>query len=255
MHVELAAEHIFNLFGLPITNAIFTSWLVMVVMISLAIVLRTQLKPIPGKLQSVFEIIYLYFLDTAETIIGRRDVAKEIFPYVITLFLYIVFSNWSELLPGNVSIGVIESTHAASEGAQKVIPLLRPPSTDLNAVAGLALISVVYVQYLGLKHAGKAYVKKFFNFSSPIMFFVGILELISEISRVVSYSFRLFGNIFAGEVLMTVMFFLTLTLLPAFPILPLPFYFLEIFVGGIQAFVFCSLFIVLTAVAVNEHGH
>jgi F-type H+-transporting ATPase subunit a len=252
MHISLAAEHLFEIFGLHISNAILTAWLVIAALVIIGIVIRKSLSIVPGKFQSVLEMVYLYFLDSAETIIGRRDVARDIFPYVITLFLFITLSNWSELLPGNASLGLLEH---AENGHAIITPFLRPPSTDLNLVAVMALMSVAYVQYIGLKYSGvKNYLGKFFNFTGGIAFFVGILELFSEFTRIVSFTFRLFGNIFAGEVLVTVIFYLTIHLLPFFPILPLPFYFLELFVGAIQAFVFSFLVIVLTAVAVAEHG-
>lgn len=252
MHISLAPELLFHLFGQPITNAILTTWLVMLGLLIITFFLRRSLSEIPGKFQSVFEMIYLYFLESAEKIIGRKDVAKDIFPFAITLFLFITLSNWSELLPGNTIFGLV---HINEEGHHAVTPFLRPPSTDLNLVAVMALMSVGYVQYLGLKYNGtKNYLSKFFDFSGPIPFFVGILELFSELTRTVSFTFRLFGNIFAGEVLVTVIFYLTITLVPFFPILPLPFYFLELFVGAIQAFVFSFLVIVLAAVAVAGHG-
>jgi len=248
MNISLAAEKIFTLFGQPITNSIFTAWIVMAILIIAAIVLRQVLTKIPGKFQNTIELVYLYFIDNTETIIGRRDVAKEVFPYIMTLFLFITVSNWTEVLPtGNGSFGIAN--------AAGIISFIRPPSTDLNMVAGMAIISVFFVQYLGLKYGGGLqYLKKFFNFSSGVGLFVGILELISEFSRIISFTFRLFGNIFAGEVLVTVIFYLTIHLIPFFPILPLPFYLLELFVGVIQAFVFSFLVIVLTSVAIMGHG-
>ncbi|CAN5183555.1 F0F1 ATP synthase subunit A [soil metagenome] len=253
MHISLAAEHL-ALFGLHITNSIFTTWIVSLVLIIGAIMLRKKLSQVPGKFQSTVEMIYLYFLDSATSIIGRRDIAMQIFPFVATLFFFITLSNWSGLLPGNHSFGLI---HGVDEsGHPEIISFLRPPSTDLNLVAVMALFAVGYVQYIGIKFLGaKNYIGKFFNFSSPILFFVGILELVAEFTRIISYSFRLFGNIFAGKVLVTVIFFLTLSLAQYIPFIPLPFYMLEMFVGAIQAFVFCFLVIVLTAVAVTSHDN
>jgi F-type H+-transporting ATPase subunit a len=251
MHISLAAEHLY-FFGLHITNAILTTWFISLVIILGAILLRRQLSMVPGKFQSTVEMVYSYFLDSATSIIGRRDIAVQIFPFVGTLFFFITLSNWSGLLPGNHSFGVLHEY----KGKTELISFLRPPSTDLNLVIAMALCAVGYVQYIGIKVLGaKSYLGKFFNFSSPIMFFVGILELIAEFTRIISYSFRLFGNIFAGKVLVTVIFFLTLSLVQYFPFLPLPFYMLEMFVGAIQAFVFCFLVIVLTAVAVTAHDN
>jgi F-type H+-transporting ATPase subunit a len=253
MHISLAAEHL-ALFGLHITNAILTTWIVSLIIIIGALILRKKLSQVPGKFQNSIEMIYLYFLDSATSIIGKREIAIQIFPFVATLFFFITLSNWSGLIPGNHSFGFVHGVDA--NGHAEIISFLRPPSTDLNLVVVMALFAVGYVQYIGIKFLGvKNYLGKFFNFSSPIHFFVGILELIAEFTRIISYSFRLFGNIFAGKVLVTVIFFLTLSLVQYFPFIPLPFYMLEMFVGAIQAFVFCFLVIVLTAVAVTSHSN
>lgn len=256
MHISLAAEKLFSVFGLPITNAIITTWIVGLALITLGFILRRNLKPIPGKLQCFVEFVYGYFVDTAGSVIGRKDVARDLLPYVMTLFLFIVCSNWSELLPGNNTFGILHTVASESgHGTEtELVSFLRPPSTDLNMVSFLALMSVGYVQYLGMKYVGvKKYLHTFFNFSNPINFFIGILEFFSELTRTVSYTFRLFGNIFAGEVLVGVIYYVMMTLVPFIPILPLPFYFLELFIGLIQGFVFCFLTIVLTSVAVNSH--
>ena len=249
MHISLAPDFLFNLFGLKVTNTLLSTWIVMIIVILLAIALRTVLTQIPGKFQSVFEMIYEYFLDSATSIIGRRDIAIAIFPFVITLFLFIVTANWIGLVPGNHSFGVLPA------GESEITSFLRQPTTDLNLVVALAILAVGYVRYVGIRFLGvKGYLGKFFNFSSPVNFFVGILELLSEFTRIVSYSFRLFGNIFAGKVLVAVIFFLTISLAKYIPFIPLPFYGLELFVGAIQGFVFCFLVIVLSAVAVSGHG-
>ena len=127
------------------------------------------------------------------------------------------------------------------------MPLFRGPTADLNTTIALALISVFMIQFYGFKHLGLKYLKKFFNFSNPINAFIGILELISEFSRIISFAFRLFGNIFAGEVLLTVISFL----IPF--IAPLPFLGLEIFVGFIQALVFTMLSLVFISMATSHH--
>jgi F-type H+-transporting ATPase subunit a len=127
-------------------------------------------------------------------------------------------------------------------------PLLRSPASDLNFTLALAILTVVAVNVFGIAAIGAwKHISKFFNFSSPINFFVGILEFISEIARMISFAFRLFGNVFAGEVLLVVIAFL------APFIAPVPFFFLEIFVGFIQAFVFAMLALVFIAIATVEH--
>lgn len=136
----------------------------------------------------------------------------------------------------------VENQHTAT-----TVSLFRPGTADLNMTLALAILSIVAVQFWGVKFLNMSYFKKFFNFSSPINFFVGILELISEFSKIISFAFRLFGNIFAGEVLIVVLTFLTLI------IIPVPFYGLEIFVGFIQALVFAMLSLVLFNMATHKH--
>jgi F-type H+-transporting ATPase subunit a len=136
-----------------------------------------------------------------------------------------------------------ESAHAEKRG----VALFRGANADINMTIALALISVASVQFYGLKFAGTNYLKKFFNFSSPIMFVVGLLEIVSEFSKILSFAFRLFGNIFAGEVLISVISYL----IPV--VLPMPFIGLEIFVGFIQALVFSMLTLVFINMATEAH--
>jgi F-type H+-transporting ATPase subunit a len=127
------------------------------------------------------------------------------------------------------------------------VPFFRPGTADLNTTAALAIISIIMVQVFGFAYLGTGYLTKYFNFESPIMFFVGLLELVSEFSKILSFAFRLFGNIFAGEVLLAVMGVL------APIIVPMPFYGLELFVGFIQALVFSLLSLVFFNMATESH--
>lgn len=243
MEISLAPETIFHLGNLAITNSILTGWIISVCLLVGALFLRSFLRKIPSRIQNFIEIVYTFFLDMTTSIIGNQKAAQDLFPYLITLFFFVLISNWSGLIPGFSTIHLNN------------VPLLRAPTTDLNTVGVFALLSVGYVQYLGIKYSGlKNYSKKFFDFSSPLNFAIGLLEFMGEFTRIISFTFRLFGNIFAGEVLISVMLFLTISLLPFFPVLPLPFFLLETFVGIIQAFIFCFLTIVFTAVAVAGHG-
>lgn len=143
-----------------------------------------------------------------------------------------------------------ETEHAvASEESHgpKYIPILRPGTADLNTTMALAIISILITQVFGVMYLHLGYFKKFFNFSNPIMTFVGLLEIVSEFAKIISFAFRLFGNIFAGEVLLVVMAFL----LPV--IVPMPFYGLELFVGFIQALVFSMLSLVFFNMATQSH--
>ncbi len=144
-----------------------------------------------------------------------------------------------------------EDTHE-QESHVKYIPLFRAGTADLNTTLALALISVGATQFFGLKFLHLSYLKKYFNFSSPIMFVVGLLEIVSELAKIMSFAFRLFGNIFAGEVLLVVITWLTKMILS----LPtIPFYGLEIFVGFIQALVFSMLSLVFFNIATQSHDN
>lgn len=142
-----------------------------------------------------------------------------------------------------------ETGHASEGEHKKGVALLRGANADLNMTLALALISVGATQFYGLKFAKLGYLKKFFNFSGPIPFFIGILELLSEFSRILSFSFRLFGNIFAGEVLIAVISFLVPVLVPT------PFMAFELFVGALQAYVFAMISTVTYSMAAEHHDH
>lgn len=142
---------------------------------------------------------------------------------------------------------VSEDNQAAEPEHAETVPLFRPGTADLNTTLALGIISVIAVQMFGFNALQFGYFKKFFNFSSPIMFYVGILELISEFAKVISFAFRLFGNVFAGEVLLVVLTSLTKV------VGPIPFYGLEVFVGFIQALVFSMLSLVLFNMATMSH--
>lgn len=284
LHISLRAEPIFSLFGLTVTNSLLMGWITIFILASLAIYLNSRLSLRPGGLQVMFETVINGLYDLFQSILG--DKIKYFFPLIATLFLYIIVSNWLGLLPGVGTIGIFKKEVVAEEkntpvaqektessGSQEhdatikekaqtqehstaakeqveFIPLFRAATADLNTTLALALISVFLLQVYGLKFLGpKVYISKFINFSNPIMFFVGILELIGEVSRVISFAFRLFGNIFAGEVLLSVIAFLI-------PILvPIPFMAMEIFVGFIQALVFSMLTAVFLNLATEHVSH
>lgn len=245
LHISIAAEPVFYLLGIPVTNSIATSWVISALIILLCVKVGTSLKQ-SGKLtrlQMFFEFLLEGLYGIVESITGSTK-AKLIFPLVVSFFIFIVPSNWSGLLPGAGSIGFNGVLH----GKEVFIPILRGPTADINTTLALAIIAMVMVQVYGFRFQGLHYLKKFFNFSNPINAFVGILELVSEFSKIISFTFRLFGNIFAGEVLITVMTFLV----PA--IAPMPFYALEIFVGIIQGLVFMMLATVFINMATLGHG-
>ncbi|MCX6792313.1 MAG: F0F1 ATP synthase subunit A [Candidatus Gottesmanbacteria bacterium] len=235
--ITLAAEKIGSVFGLPITNSLLATWVVMAILIVFSLVATHNMTLVPRGLQSIAEMVVGGLYDFFTSVAGKY--IKQFFPLVASFFLFILVANWFGLLPGVGTIGFYE--------AGKFVPLLRGSNTDLNMTLALAIISIVAIQYFGFKTLGFHYSTRFLNFKGPIDFFVGILEIISQLANILSFTFRLFGNIFAGEVLLTVMAFL----MPF--IVPLPFMALELFVGFIQALVFSMLTAAFLNVAVS-HG-
>lgn len=250
MHISLRAEPVFYLLGFPFTNSLIASYLVIALLTIAALAVSKNAKIIPSGIQNVFEEIIESFLGLCESVAGPK--ARTFFPLVFTFFIFILFNNWFGLLPFVGSLGIWQEVAGHGEETRMVlIPLFRAASADLNTTLALAIISVLSIQYFGVKSMGLSYFKRFFNFTSPINAFVGILELISDFAKMISFSFRLFGNVFAGEVLIGVIIFL----LPV--IAPLPFLGLEIFVGFIQALVFAMLTLVFlnTFTVSHEEEH
>lgn len=247
MHISINAEHIFNIGPLPVTNSMLTSFVVLISLSIFAIIATRRMETIPKGIQNVAEIGIESLLKLANSVTRDSKLSQKIFPLIATFFIFILFNNWAGLLPGVGTVGFHEIDH----GKEVFIPLFRAGTADLNTTVVLGVIAIIGVQVLGMATLGVfKYGKKFLNFSSPIAFFVGILELISEFVRVVAFAFRLFGNVFAGEVLLTV-----LSVLAPF-VIPLPFYFMELFVGFIQALVFTMLALVFMSMATVSHeGH
>ena len=228
--------------SMPLTATMLTVWLVMVLLIGYALLVRSKLALVPGKLQSVTELVsggvYDYVLD----VLGDKKVTDRFFPVIITIFVFILSINWIGLVPG---VGAFGSYH---EG--HLVPWLYPGSTDLNITIGLTLVAFFTVELAGVLGIGLwKYAGKFINFSGVMPFLLGLMELISELARLVSFSFRLFGNIFAGKTLLLVaMFFVPY-------ILPVPVYAYELFVGFIQALVFAILTLFFIKLAIEEPHH
>lgn len=245
MNISLAAEPIFHIGTFPVTNTLLVSWAIMLFLFLVVFLVRRNLRDVPRGIQNVTEAAIEALLKFIESITLNRKQAIKFFPLVGTIFFFVLLSNWVEIVPGLGTIGLRE----VHEGKETIVPFIRSSSADLNVTLAIASITMITVQIFGIGAMGAAkYAHKFFNFKSPIDFFVGILELVSEFAKIVSFSFRLFGNIFAGEVLLTVVLFLV----PY--VVPLPFLFLEIFVGLVQALVFSMLAIVFLKMATEEHG-
>ncbi len=314
LHISISAEPVFTLGNFVITNSILTTWIVTAFLITVAVGYhlafgKRSFQDKPTKLQSLFEFIIESLYNLTHSISGSHHKARIFFPFIASFFLFIMFSNWSGLLPGVGTVGYMHQAEAAHEespsntspesattpgsefdeiidqhGTAQVtqsqdvvpspdghdesptdtsvaveqkeageehstfVPYFRAPTADINTTLALALFSIITVQIIGVKFLNLGYFKKYIDLRSPIYFIVGLLEIMSEISRIISFAFRLFGNIFAGEVLLTVIAFLI-------PLaLPIPFLGLEIFVGFIQALVFSLLTLVFLSTATASHA-
>jgi F-type H+-transporting ATPase subunit a len=256
-----AAETLFHIGPLPVTNALVNGWIAVLAFVMLAVLLNRKTSSVPRGIQNAVETVVELLLSEIQKVTIDRPRALRFLPIVGGIFLFVLFSNWLGLLPGTGSIGV----WGIHEGHVELIPLLRPASSDLNLTLGIALFAVIASHLIGLRSIGITnHVSKFFNVRGIVRsfkkgpmaivvafieFFVGILEIIGEVAKVLSLSLRLFGNVFAGEVLMTVMLGIF-----AYAV-PLPFIFLELLVGLIQATVFAMLTLAyLTVATTPAHG-
>jgi len=305
--IIIRAETVVHLFGFPITNTLLATWLTMLVLILGSWAITRKMKVVPGRWQGLLEMLIEGFYNLVKGVAGPKW-ARQFFPIVMTIFLFLVTSNLMGLTPLYGGWGVLEPAEGAhTQGAQPVkwlneshsvglwvtgekqeaqaavegtgaeaeelymlAPMFRSAATDLNTTIALALVSVVMAQVFGVKALGPTYFGKFIAVGSIkraltkkgvgcvgrigalglgfIDIFVGVLETISEFSKIISFSFRLFGNVFAGEVLLGVMAFLIPYLMS------LPFFGLEIFVGVVQALVFMMLTVAFFVIAVSGHG-
>lgn len=235
--VSFAAEPIFYIGKFAITNAFLDTLLVDGIIISLIIAVRRNLSLIPGKLQAIVESIFSEFYSLTESVAGKN--AAKIFPFFMTFFLFILIANWTGLIPGINAIGI--------KHGHEIVPFLRAATSDFNVTLGLALVSAVSTHILSIKAVGVTdYLSRYFSLN-PINLFIGLLEIISEITKIISLSFRLFGNIFAGEIVLG-----TVSTLFAF-VFPLPFLMLEVIVGLVQALVFAMLTMAFMAVLMTPH--
>ena len=254
----LAAETIFNIGPLPITNTYINSTLVLILFLIVGFVLRKRSREIPDKIQNFAESILEFAMGYVDQVTHDRKKSLKFLPIVGSLFFFILISNWLGIFPGIGSIGRWLSVHGEAE----LVPIFRPANTDLNTTLAMAVLGVAISHVFGIIAIGFwKYANKFVKLGDIwqsfrkggmsimvafIEFGVGFIEIISEVAKIVSLSLRLFGNVFAGEVLLTVM-----ASLLAF-VVPLPFIGLEILVGFIQALVFAMLVLVYLSVATTE---
>ena len=244
MEVTLFAEKIFQVGALPITNTLLTTWLTIIVVLTLAYVSVRKVTLVPNFVQSAAEVVVETIYNLAESL-GGEERAKRFFPIAATFFIYIITANYLGLLPGFSTVGFFEY----HDSEKVLVPFFRSINSDLNVTLALALISVGVTHFYAINALGVfQYLKRYFSLN-PVLLFVGLLELVAEITKVLSLSFRLFGNIFAGEALL-----ITISSLFAF-ILPLPFMFLEIIVGFVQATIFMMLTLVFMIILTEKTGH
>ncbi len=256
-HPELPAEEVFHIFGFPITNSVIAAWITVVFLVGFSYAVTRRMKLVPGRLQTAFESLIGWLYDLCCSVAGEKN-GRRFFPVVATIFLFVGFNAWLALLPGFGSITVGE------------VHLLRPANTDINMPLALALVSFVFVEFTGLRALGNRYLSKFINvkeigqgighlfkgrvskglfslFTGGMNIFTGFLEGLSELIRVISLTFRLFGNMTAGEILLLVAAFLVPWLFA------IPFYGLELIIGFIQALIFSGLTLIFVTVAVAPH--
>lgn len=240
--LSLAAEELTHIGPLPITNSLLNTVLVDIILIALAVYIYKNAKLVPGAFQSVIEMVVEGFYNLTSSV--AKDHAKKIFPYVMTFFLFILVANWTGLLPIISAIQVPISDHGEVHYAH----LFRSASTDLNVTIALAIVSLVATHSMSIQTLGlKSYLGRFFSLN-PLAAYTGLLELISELTKVISFSFRLFGNIFVGEVMLV-------SLAGAFAFfLPIPIILYEMFVGVVQAAIFGLLTMAFMGIFTTPHG-
>lgn len=257
----LYAEPIYHIGSFTVTNALFTSWLVVFILIIFSIVIRLKLKKVPKGIQNVFEFVIEGAESLCDQVTGDRKITNKAFPIVFTVFLIVLLNNWIGILPLG-GFGLVEM----GEHGKMFIPFIRSGTADINGTLPLAIMSVIGANLFGVLSIGLwKTINKYVNLkalggifttirkdpmvlmTAPIMFAVGILELVGEFAKVASLSFRLFGNVFAGEVLLA-----SMGAILAY-VLPTPFLMLEVLVGVIQAFIFAILTLVYYTIASQDH--
>lgn len=259
--ITLFAEPIYHQDNFSITNALFTSWVAVAIIIVLSVLVRRGLREVPGKLQNVFEIMIEGALSLCDQVTNNRALSVKIFPIAISVFFLILVNNWLGIMPLG-GFGLVET----GEHGRVFIPFLRGGTADINMTLALAVMAVVganifgifsigiwkvFNKYVNLKALGGIFKKirhePTIILVAPITFFVGLIEIIGEFAKVASLSFRLFGNVFAGEVLLV-----SMAALMAY-IVPIPFMFLELLVGVVQALIFSILMVVYFTIAASDH--
>lgn len=258
--VPLAAEPIGQLGPFVVTNTMVNAWIVTVFFILVAGIASRRTSLVPTGIHNAIEGVIEVLSGQMEQVTGDRKRARQFFPLIATIFFVVLANNWLGLIPGTGTIGMYGVMH----GEVELIPLLRSAGSDLNFTLSIAVVAVLFSHFAGVRAVGMFnYFSKFVNFkgiwksfkhgpmavvTAIIEFGVGLIEIIGEFAKTLSLSLRLFGNVFAGEVLMTVMLGLVSY------VVPIPFMFLELLVGIVQATVFAMLTLVYLLIATTPHG-
>lgn len=242
---SLGAETIFSISGFRAPNTLLATLFVDAVILLLVFAVRRKIALVPGRFLQVVESVVGYLRTTVDQVAGARSV--KIFPWVGVFFIYIVINNLMGLFPGFGSVGFWRTPDAG--GQPVLVPILKAATSDLNTTLALAIVSVFATHVLAIRTTGLAdYLKRFFALN-PIFLFVGLLEIVQELTKFISFSFRLFGNISGGEIVLS-----TVAKMFAF-ILPVPFLALEILVGVVQAAVFALLTMAFMAILTETSHH
>ncbi|MDD5313275.1 MAG: F0F1 ATP synthase subunit A [Dehalococcoidia bacterium] len=265
-HVQLPSEAVFHVGGFTITNTLLSSWITILILFLVFFAATRKMKVIPGRLQSFAEVVVEGMYNFIQGVSGEKN-ARIFLPVVGTIFLYVITNAWLALIPVWGTIGFWEH---GEEGAI-FVPLLRAANTDINLTLSIALFAFCFIEILGMTKIGPLkYIDGFFNFgvlrdafvglfkgkikqfftnlaNGFLNIFIGILEIVSHFIRIISFTFRLFGNMTAGEILLMVMTFLV----PF--VAAVPFYGLETLVGFLQAMIFAGLTLVFGVLAVTPH--
>jgi F-type H+-transporting ATPase subunit a len=268
--INVQPDVIFNVFGLPITNTLFCTWLTIIALVIIAYFGTRRRDLIPSGMQNFVEWSVESILRLVQSVVGEKK-GRQFFPLVGTFFFFILFANMVDILPGIDTIGWVNLTavHDAhltaptgpivflfGDLSNKLVPWFRPPTSDLNLTFSMALVSVIVTQVFGFMYLGVGqHLGKYFQFMAfrkhgplgAIDFFVGIVELITEVARILSFAFRLFGNIFAGSAVLA-LFALLVPALADIVFIPL-----EIFVAFVQALVFALLTLVFMQIGTSSH--
>ncbi len=262
--LPLYAVPVFKVMGLPVTNSMIVTWVVALALILFARRATRQLKDVPEGAQNFWEWLVESLYEFLEGIVGS-DLVKKTFWFFATIFIFILFTNWFGLLPG---VGTVGWNVELADGAKEFRPFFRGANADLNMTFAMSMVFFVMWTVWSLQSNGlKGFLHHIFGAKGDtagalkllmvvIFFLVGFIEIISILFRPVSLSFRLFGNVYAGENMLESMANLVPGLLPSV-LIPIPFYFLEVLVGLVQAMVFMLLTAVFTLLMCShdeEHG-